>query len=66
MGEVEAEHAARVVGRMWNGHGELWVIAVVVDVDVVIDINRSLFVRCQVVTRHSRIHLVSYVMKSPP
>lgn len=54
MGEVEAEHTARVVGRMWDRHGEIWVIAVVVDVDVVIDIDRSSFaVKSSLVIRES-------------
>lgn len=54
MGKVEAEHAARVVGRMWNGHDEVWVIAVVVDVDVVIDRDRSSFaVKSSLVIRES-------------
>lgn len=54
MGKAEAEHAARVVGRMWNGHDEVWVIAVVVDVDVVIDRDRSSFaVKSSLVIRES-------------
>lgn len=58
MGEVEAEHTARVVGRMWDGHGEMWVIAVVVDVDVVIDIDRSSFaVKSSLVIRESTLSL---------
>lgn len=58
MGEVEAEHTARVVGRMWDGHGQMWVIAVVVDVDVVIDIDRSSFaVKSSLVIRESTLSL---------
>lgn len=41
MGDIEAEYAARVVSRVWNGHGGVWAVVIDVngnvDADVVID-----------------------------
>lgn len=41
MGDIETEYAARIVSRVWNGHGGVWAVVIDVngnvDVDVVID-----------------------------
>lgn len=54
MGDVETEYAARIVGRVWNGHAGMWAVVDVVvdmDMDVVMDNGCP---RCRSVTRHSR------------